>query len=93
MVMLSLNRYQRIAHVFMVVVIVMSVLAIETPMQALARHRNVGEGECSWFPDRVPHIYDFHAACTNYDACGERAGRNKLAWDHCDKQLKVDTEN
>lgn len=68
-------------------------LVLETPPPAIADHRDVGDGECSWFPDSVPHIYNFHEACTNHDACGERAGSDKLAWDACDRQLKADAES
>lgn len=76
--------------IFTAAVIATSGLNLGTPAPASAHHRNVGDGECSWFPDRIPLIYDFHQACSNHDACGERAGSNKRAWDHCDKLLYRD---
>lgn len=77
---------------FVAVIITTGGLTLGTPTPALADHRDVGDGECSWFPDRGLD-YDFHEACTNHDACGERAGSNQLAWDACDRQLRVDAQN
>lgn len=88
----SSTTKQRITHAFVAVAIATSGLTLETPAPALANHRDVGDGECSWFPDRLPGIYDFHEACTNHDACGERAGSDQRAWDRCDKQLRADAE-
>ncbi len=78
--------------IFAAVVLATGGLILEIPAPALAHHRNVGDGECSWFLDRLLPTYDFHEACTNHDACGERAGSNQLAWDACDRQLKADAE-
>ena len=89
---ISLSSWKQNAHVCMIVVIVMRMLALETPIPAHAHHRDFGDGECSWFPDTILPLYDFHGACTNHDRCGERAGSNKLAWDKCDTQLKIDAE-
>jgi len=77
--------------IFAAVAIATGELTLVNPTPVLANHRNVGDGECSWFPDRLSGVYDFHEACTNHDACGERAGSDKLAWDRCDRQLRQDT--
>lgn len=82
---------QKIASaIFAAVAISTGGFILVNPAPVLANHRNVGDGECSWFPDRIPFIYDFHGVCTNHDACGERAGSNQLAWDDCDKLLYRD---
>ena len=89
----SPNSCKWMARLFVALVIVTGLLTLAPPGGALAHHRDVGDGECSWFPDRVPHLYDFHEACTNHDACGESAGSDKLAWDNCDRQLRADARH
>jgi hypothetical protein len=65
-------------------------MTLGTSTPALADHRDVGDGECSWFPDQIPFVYNFHEACVKHDACGEIVGSDQLAWDECDELLYND---
>jgi hypothetical protein len=88
--MLRSNCGKRMAYMSMGLLAILSVLVFGTSTPVFAHHRDVGDGECSWFPDKAWPVYDFHEACTNHDACGEKAGSNKRAWDDCDRQLRAD---
>lgn len=90
---ITLTTKKRIAHVILgAVFVATSGLVLQTSMPVFASHKNVGDGECSWFPDSLPGVYNFHEACTNHDACGARAGSNQQAWDRCDTKLFTDAK-
>jgi hypothetical protein len=88
---------KKVAHIFVTVVVVTGGLALESTAPVLAEHRDVGDGECSWFPDKVLPVYDFHDACVNHDACGERIERQRQLsqdhWDYCDRELWKDAKS
>lgn len=57
----------------------------------------VGEragGECSWSPEGIPGVYNFHRSCVRHDQCYRRVRDGNPTWNKtsCDFQFLLDTQ-
>ena len=83
------NTTRRTFTLASVVIATSGLMGISAP--AIADHRDVGDGECSWARD-TGVTFDFHEACANHDACVQGVREGVGNWDICDDQFRAEMD-